>query len=753
MGAGAEDVIDLAEFIEALGRLRADAGNPAFRTLAGRVGPLLKPPRDVAFRTIADLFQPGRRRLDLDLVVAVVRALGADEMQTQAWREAYLRVHFEAQTGGPIGVRRQLPGDLATFTGREDHLRRLIDQVGEAGERVPATVVISAIEGMGGVGKTTLAVHAAHELVSSGKFADVQLFANLRGFDPERPPAEPAAVLGAFLRALDVPARNIPQGLDARAAMFRDQMRGRSGIVLLDNAESEAQVRDLNPGQPGCLVLITSRRALAGLDGAVAHRLDVFTPDEARMLYGRIVGDGRVMAEPEARDELVGLCDGLPLAVALAAAYTRGRPDWKLADVASRLTDGALSGLRVGDRRLAAVFELSYKSLTHELRRAFRLLSLHPGEDFTADLAAALIGADPGETYSLLDTLIDEHLLLATPGRRYEFHDLLRTFASERSKTEDDPAVRREAMVRALSWLAHASAKAALALAPTRMTPLRGESDSKWRDPRFDGYEDAYAWFAAGQANLTAAVHLAAEIGADSECWKIAYKMSDFQMLAAQPGNLLDTLHVALDCANRSNDEEGQSAITNVLAIAEAEHGSRERAVELFTQATVIRSRLGRPDSAAVALGNLGVLYHEMGRLDEAADVLTRALSTLRSIESYEGSGVAVILTGLGQVYLDQGRQEDAEKILTQAIAVHTELGDERGIAYATNELGTCAARRGDIQSAIRLREEALTRVERLGFCLRVAKILDDLAADCEALGSTERAEGHRRQALEIRGA
>ncbi|NUR30688.1 MAG: helix-turn-helix domain-containing protein, partial [Catenulispora sp.] len=279
---------DLAEFSALLGQL-VTAHGLSTRDLAKRVGPLMRPPQTVAKSTIHELFATGRRRLNLDLVVAVVRALGLPPAEVDAWRQACVRMHGAAKTGGPEGVFRQLPADTAAFTGREAALRAVLDAADTVGDGA-AAVVISAIEGMAGIGKTQLAVHAAHALVRDGRFTDLQLFVNLRGFDPDRPPADPAAVLDSFLRQLGVPAQQIPDGLDA--------------LVVLDNAADEKQVRELIPASPSCLVLITSRRSLAGLTDTATVFLDTLDAAESVRLLARIVGAERVGAEPEAADRV-----------------------------------------------------------------------------------------------------------------------------------------------------------------------------------------------------------------------------------------------------------------------------------------------------------------------------------------------------------------------------------------------------------------------------------------------------------------
>ncbi|MFD0332170.1 NB-ARC domain-containing protein [Streptacidiphilus monticola] len=308
-------------------------------------------------------------------MVAIVRACGMDEPATARWREAFLKVHRLAKSGGPVGVFGQLPSDLATFTGRRKELAGLIADATRHPKGDHAnTVVISAIEGMAGVGKTQLAIHAAHELLRAGRFTDTQLNVNLRGFDPEHPPADPSAVLGAFLRQLGVAAQQIPENQEERAAMYRDRLRGRSAIVLLDNAASEDQVRDLIPAGPDCLVLITSRRSLAGLDGATPYLLDTFSETESLDLLIRITGRDRVAAEREAAARIVECCDHLPLAVALTAARLRSRPAWSLVALADQLEAGRLDAIRAGGRAIRPVLDLSYRALPDPVQHMFRLL-------------------------------------------------------------------------------------------------------------------------------------------------------------------------------------------------------------------------------------------------------------------------------------------------------------------------------------------------------------------------------------------
>ena len=511
--------VDLADFIEHLRLLRAHAGSPSFRVLAKRVGPLLRPPQEVTHSTVSDAFDPARRRLNLELVAAIVQALGVSEAQVPRWRAACVAAHVARRPAGTAGVFRQLPAELATFTGRRAELAELmglVELVGlvESGAAAaPRTVVVSAIEGMAGVGKTQLVIRAAHELVRAGRFADVQLYVNLRGFDADAAPADPADVLDSFLRQLEVPARRIPAERDARAAMFRDRIAGRDALVVLDNAADETQVADLIPADPRCLVLVTSRRNLAGLDGAHLFRLDVFPLGDALELLARVVGDERVAAEPQAAVEVVELCGLLPLAVSLAAARLRSRPAWSLARLATHLRDSGLDAVRAGSRELRPVFDLSYRELPAATARAFRLVSLHPGRGFTTGAVAALTGTSLTAARGALEALIDENLVEQRTADRYELHDLLHAYAVERAETDESAAERDEALARLVSWYLHTAENVSRAVESRRLLETLPPRPGEPEPPVFDSALEAMAWYDAERENLSAVLQSAADAG------------------------------------------------------------------------------------------------------------------------------------------------------------------------------------------------------------------------------------------------
>ncbi|MFJ5924742.1 ATP-binding protein [Kitasatospora sp. NPDC092948] len=697
---------DLAEFVGLLGELRAWAGMPSYRVLAKRVGSLMRPPRVLPTTTVADTFKAGRRRLDLDLVIAVVRALGVDEAEVGSWRQACIKVHSPARSDGPVGVFGQLPTDLATFTGRGAELDRLIRAATDRREGLAAnTVVISSIEGMAGVGKTQLAVHAAHRLVRDGHFTDVQLHINLRGFDPDLPPADPSAVLEAFLRQLGVPAPQIPAGRSERAAMYRDRLRNRSALVLLDNAADEDQVRDLVPAGPDCLVLVTSRRSLAGLDGVTPHLIDTFSDAESVELLVRIAGRDRVAADPEAAARIVRYCDRLPLALALAAARLRSRPAWSLTDLADRLEEGRLAAIRAGGRALRPVFDLSYRGLTEPLQRIFRLLGHHPGPDFTPAIVAALAGVPADEAEEALELLQDENLVRQGRPGRYELHDLLRAYAVDTAASST--AVEASAALDRLArWFLCSAHSAATAMnAPGLPEPAAAGDLAPLR---FDSREAALAWFDTEHANLVATHRAAAEQDQYETTWKLPIVLDHFRNLRFHRTHSLEAHRVAVESA---------------------------------------RARDDRPVAAWNLMGAHASL-HQLSRFEEAEAVISEALGIYRELHDSRGEGQA--LGDLGNLYNSTGRPAEAIAILTRSMALNEEHGDRRRVMICQVNLGVSYYLLGDLDSANTYFRHALTAArscgERRGECV----ILNNLGEVHLRLDQAERAHDFYFQAQKI---
>jgi hypothetical protein len=441
----------LDSLVERLRWLKAWAGNPSYETIKDRVNAGWtasgRPPGELVGRTtVVDAFRPGRRRLNTDLVVAVVQALHPDVGYVAQWRQALQVIGTENTAAAQVRVQDSLPPDLAEFTGRAvelDRLHRLLHD----GRRDGKSAVISAIEGMAGVGKTRLALHAGHLLLRR-QSVDRVLFVNLRGFhpDPAQPPADPAAVLDGFLRLLGVPGQDIPHDLEGRTTAYRGLLARTSALIVLDNAADADQIRPLLPDTPGCPVLITSRRNLSDLDPATHLTVDVFTPDEARQFLARAVPGVPVGDDPGAAARITGRCGYLPLALGLVAGHIRAKPGWTLTDHADWL-DERHRGRRL-DTGIELALDLSYQHLRPDRQRLLRRLALHPGQDLDAYAAAALAGVDLDTVRTHLRHLCGDHLLQEGSSGRYTFHDLVRSCAATKAHDEDRSAERRGALTR-----------------------------------------------------------------------------------------------------------------------------------------------------------------------------------------------------------------------------------------------------------------------------------------------------------------
>jgi DNA-binding SARP family transcriptional activator/tetratricopeptide (TPR) repeat protein len=629
-----------------------------------------------------------------------------------------------APQGAGTGVFRQLPADLSTFTGREKELERLIDAATGAHDAAASvafspTVIVSAIGGMAGVGKTRLAVHAAHRLVRTGRFDEVQLYANLHGFHPDQPPADPSAVLDAFLRQLEVPAQQIPLSLEERAAMFRDRLHGRRSLILLDNVVDEEQVRTLIPAEPQCLVLLTSRRTLAGLDGAELHLLDVFDSGEAVELLARIAGRDRVAAEPDVAVDIVRACGYLPLAVSLAASRLRARPAWTLVDLAARLED-TLTATGVGGRSLSGVFELSYRGLAETAARAFRLLGGHPGLDFTPPALAALMEVSDAEAASILETLLDEHLLQQRTAGRYEFHDLIRAFARKRGLCDEPAAERDAAFERLMLWFAHSATNSLAAISPSAARP---PLDPSSHSCAFGSREEAMEWCRQELPNMLACVTFAGQNGWPKLAWQTVTGFWAYFRVASAWDAWLDSYTAGLAAAEASQDLAGQSTMYEGLGTRCMQLGDLEQALRHFQTEYGVNVERRNMKSLAVALNNIGSLYFNLGQYETALDHFARArtmkadddMDSLLAMNIGETLGLlgrteeavrslheaeawflakddqylaASTYAALGPIHLRAGEPAKAEAMLSQAIEIRTTIGYRRGVASALLDLG-----------------------------------------------------------------
>jgi tetratricopeptide (TPR) repeat protein len=619
---------------------------------------------------------------------------------------------------GDGAVVHQLPPDIAEFTGRAAALRTLTDLAGAGGT--------ATIEGMAGVGKTRLAVHAAHLLARAGR-VDLVLYLDLDGFAPDRPPADPAAVLDSCLRALGVPAGEIPTGLAERAAMYRAELAERSALVLLDDAATAAQVTPLLP-PPGRAALVTSRHTLA-LPGARALLLEVFEPAESVDLVARIAGPAPVVADPAGAAALAGLCGHLPLAVTLAAARVQAAPGWSLSALAHRLrtaeADQRLAELAAGSRTVEAVFALSYDALAPVEQRLFRLLALHPGEEFTAGSAGALAGLPHREAARALVRLCEEHLLQPVASGRYRCHDLLRRFAARRGAA-DGATERAAALRRVLGWYVAKAAAADRLVDPhhRHIEPGPTEPGMPARLPAFADRAAAIRWLDAERATLTAAVRVAAQAGEDSLSWRLTAAIWSYLYLGKHWDDWLDTHEIALAAARRGGLRDGQAWTLNNLGLAHHQLNRHDHALDCYSEALALRAELDDRWGQVVVLDNLGNAYDLLGRYDEAVACYRRALPLAAAAGNRAGQ--ATVLSNLGEAYRRAGDADGAERCLHEALDIQVELGDDSR-RFTLTTLGELHDDLGDPARAAEFYRQGLTLARSTGDRWLTALVLEKL--------------------------
>ncbi|MGW2827605.1 AfsR/SARP family transcriptional regulator [Streptomyces sp. NPDC001286] len=646
----------------------------------------------------------------------------------------------------------QLPADLPTFTGREAELKATLGMLPLDGS-APATLVISAIGGMAGVGKTTLAVHLAHRVAD--RFPDGQLCVNLRGFDPTGSVMSSHEAIRVLLDALGVPPQRLPAGLEAQTALYRSVLAERRVLILLDNARDAEQVRPLLPGSPGCFVIVTSRNQLTGLvagEGAHPLTLNQLTPAEAHEFLARRLGAARLEREPGAVDEIISRCALLPLALAVVAARAATHPDFPLSAIAEELrdSDDSLDAFAGDDITIdvRTVFSLSYEALSAPAARLFRLLGLHAGPDLSSPAAAALAGLTPRETRGLLVELTRAHLLTEYFPGRYTLHDLLRVYAAERVRAEETPRDRDLAVERMLSWYLHTAAAAYPLITPNRNPIPLDPPPAFCRPLSFTTLDQAVDWCETERSNLVGAVHQAADSGQPSIAWQLPAVLWGFFYLRSHLGDWLDTTRTGLSAARAAQDSRGEA---QALADAAAALRSNERfdeAIELFHRSIVVCRELGDMDGRLRAVGNLGDAYLHTGRLDKAVEYSRRGLALDRAVGNIWGEGIA--LSNLGDAYQQLGRFDEAVDCLEQALTVLRESGNRWVEGVALDVLGTVHHRLGARDRAVAYYRQALDAHRDIGNRWGEGHTLGHLGDVQLAAGEQEAADGSWRQALGI---
>ena len=604
-----------------------------------------------------------------------------------------------------------LPPAVAGFTGRADQFAEL-DAAAEHTDP-PAAVVISAIAGTAGVGKTALAVQWAHR--ARADFPDGQLYVNLRGYDPGRP-LPPEQALFQFLRAIGVPAQDVPLDQAEATGLFRTLLADRRMLILLDNAADAEQVRPLLPGGSGCLVLVTSRDRLDGLvaiDGAQRVTLDVLTEDEALALLGRMIGAKRVAAEPGAAVELVHTCACLPLALRITGAHLGNHSGRGIAEHLAELRAGdLLTGLQIdGDQHTAvrAAFDLSYRGLAADAQRLFRLLGLLSGQDTTADSAAVLADHTPAHAARLLDRLAAVHLVDQHAPGRYTLHDLLRRYAAERAEHEEDKTERAAAIQRLAEHYLRSADAAADLLYPYLLRLPRPSVDPDPSTAGFTTHPDALAWLDAERANLLAMVRH----GPRTIAWALGDALRGYFHFRREYPYWFATARAALAAAEADGNAQAQAAAH--ISVGLAHHGRNHyaQAAEHYTTALALGAENGWVLGQAAALTNLGLIEERQGRLAQAEDRHTRARALNREAGARHSEAAALL--NLGAIQEQRGQLDAAADQFRLARRMHRELGALHGEALARHHLGTISWLGGELAEAARHAAHALALYEETG--------------------------------------
>jgi DNA-binding SARP family transcriptional activator len=628
--------------------------------------------------------------------------LGADPSpDLQQLYEAILRGKLDSPQTEPRPTQptpAQLPADVYGFAGRGDELARL-DAMLTTDERQPTAVVISAVSGTAGVGKTALAVHWAHRAVE--RFPDGQLYVNLRGFDPTGTLVEPSDAVRGCLEAFGTAPQRIPADLDAQTALYRSLLAGKRVLVVLDNARDVDQTRPLLPGSPGCLALVTSRNDLTGLvvkEGARPLALDLLARTESRQLLEHRLGADRIAAEPDAVDDIITACSGLPLALAIVAARAVAHlrtPLRNLADDLRAAGHDSLDAFAVtGDPSsdVRAVFSWSFHHLTADAQRLFRFLGLHPGPDISAMATASLAGIRPGQARALLAELTRAHLVTEhtehtehMPGR-YTLHDLLRAYAAELTDALDSRDVRHQATRRMLDHYLHTAFAADDLLSPARNPIALAPPADGCTAETFAGYAQAMDWFGQEHTVLIALVGHATKLGFDTHVWQLDWSLGPYLLRRGQWQDLLVTGRFTLTATRRLGNRSEEARAYHGLAGAETQLGRFDEARAHLEQALSLLVEVGNHEGQASTYRSLAVIAASQGRHAEALANSQRALEHFETAGNRRGQASA--LNAVGWCQAELGDYESARVNCTSAFDLFHELGDRAGEANASDSLG-----------------------------------------------------------------
>ncbi|MFI6597208.1 tetratricopeptide repeat protein [Nonomuraea sp. NPDC050536] len=671
--------------------------------------------------------------------------------------------------------RNDLPRDVPDFTGREAQLAAVLAAVDSSR--------VVAVDGMAGVGKTCLAVHAAHRLAAD--YPDAQLYVDLHGFTEGREPLDPDPALRMLLAALDVPSEKVPQeGVEQLAACWRSELARRRAVVVLDNAADADQVRPLLPGAGPSVALITSRNRMLGLDEVPPVSLGVLTPQESAELLARASGDpsgpdGRLARDPESAAEVLRLCGHLPLALRLAAARLRHRPGWTVGILVERMAEGA--------NEFDTAFAMSVRQLDWAQRRLFRLLGLLLGSSFDEYVAAALADVPLRSARAMLEDLLDAHLVQQPTAGRYRLHDLVHQHARRAAAEQDSPAEREQALGRVLDYYVHAAAAADAAmpfLGPSRAASAgRPPADL----PQFTDKSAAFAWFVTEYPNLMAAFEAAVAAGADAHVCELPRFMRAFfarrcgtthlnvlferSLVAAQrlgdplqlaeahsdlgfarynAGRMAEAgaaYEAAAPLVSQAGDALSAAELTMRRAYLRWDEGHVEEPLDLFRLAGKLYEDAGCPMGTAHATACEAWGMLQLGHREEAARLARKALAIPHTDPTWPPTLTARITLG---VAIAREEPEEAAEHLHQALALAREDGHKHNEAWCLNCLGVALRQMGRYEEALASHREAFALLDELFEEHWKIHFLNGYGETCRLAGLPEEALRLHRQALEL---
>lgn len=749
-----------AEFAGRLRALRLWAGAPSLRQLrrlggvrtaasgTDRVDALPESTSSYVLR--GD--RPATAQFVRDFVAACLRARGIapDRIaeQVERWHEAWL-----VAVGGAAGksaatepapnpaaaalpVPRQLPADIADFTGRATELAVLVG-LPEQSAAVATTVVIT---GPAGVGKTALAVHAAHRLAAS--FPDGQIFIDLQGFTPELAPVPAGKALDRLLRVLGVPGERVPADLPDRAALWRSVLAGRRMLMVLDNAADPDQVAPLLPGTAGSLVLVTSRRSLIGLPATATVPLEMLTVSAAVTLFTHTVAGiaGRLSEPAELVRRAVELCGRLPLAIRVAGARLRAHRAWRLADLVARL-DG--SGRLAELRGAAAAIEVSYQQLTAEQQLCYRRLGIHPGSQFEPYAVAALLGTGVARAGRLLEQLLDVHLLLEPAPERYMFHDLVRDHAVRVAARARQARSGRPRHAAALTRLAdhyrHAASVAMDLADPHRRERRPRLPASRTPLPPMSTPEQASGWLDTELPNLVAVMQWAAAGRLPEHGWQLAVTIAPHLHTRGRFQDAEELNQRGLACARASGHRDGELAALLGVGLARISLSRYAAAYDDYHQALALSRAAEDRLAEADALAGLSRVYLQQSQYEQAIETLHRLLETAQA--AGDRTGELNALRGLGFVAGVQGRYKQALDDYGRALQIARAAGNRLGESGLLASIGVIYRQMGQFDPAREAFAAALSAAEPMGAAEVQLKALVGLA-------HIDRMSGHLPRAL-----